>query len=110
MDQSPQRQPAGKRECPSRKPPTQKIVATQTWSIYILRCGGGSLYTGISIDIDRRLEEHRSGGPKGAKYTRGKLPLEIVYRAEAGTRSEATKEELRIKALSRSQKLKLISS
>ena len=79
------------------------------WYLYILRCGDGSLYTGIATDIDRRFLEHESQGPKGAKYTRGKLPLEIVYRREIGTRSEASKEELRVKGLSRKQKLALIA-
>lgn len=49
----------------------------QNWKVYILRCGDGSLYTGISTDVARRLEEHRSG--KGAKYTRSRGPLELVY-------------------------------
>ncbi|MDB4318751.1 GIY-YIG nuclease family protein [Akkermansiaceae bacterium] len=79
------------------------------WSLYILRCGDGSLYTGIATDVDRRFSEHESQGPKGAKYTRGKLPLEILYRCEVGNRSEATKEEMRVKALSRKQKLALIA-
>ncbi|MDA7517546.1 GIY-YIG nuclease family protein [Akkermansiaceae bacterium] len=79
------------------------------WSLYILRCGDGSLYTGIATDVDRRFSEHESQGPKGAKYTRGKLPLEILYRREVGNRSEATKEEMRVKALSRKQKLALIA-
>jgi len=85
-------------------------MSPSTWSIYILRCGDGSLYTGIATDVDRRFEEHQSGSPKSAKYTRGKLPLELVYRQEIGTRSEASKEELRIKALSRKQKLTLIAA
>ena len=79
------------------------------WSVYLIRCGDGSLYTGIATDVARRFEEHESQGPKGAKYTRGKLPLELVFQREVGTRSEACKEELRIKALSRKQKLALIA-
>lgn len=82
--------------------------AAKTWWVYLIRCGDGSLYTGIATDVDRRFAEHESQGPKGAKYTRGKLPLEIVYRREVGTRSEACKEELRIKSLSRRQKLALV--
>lgn len=69
------------------------------WSVYIIRCGDGSLYTGIATDVDRRLAEHLSQGRKAAKYLRGRLPLELVYRREIGTRSEASKEELRIKRL-----------
>ena len=84
-------------------------MSDSVWSLYIIRCGDGSLYTGIATDVDRRFAEHESQGSKGAKYTRGKLPLEIVYRLEVGNRSEATKEEMRVKALSRKQKLALIA-
>lgn len=84
-------------------------VSNSVWFLYLIRCGDGSLYTGIATDVDRRFEEHESQGPKGAKYTRGRLPLELVYRREIGNRSEATKEEMRVKALSRKQKLALIA-
>jgi len=77
-----------------------------SWKLYILRCGDGSLYTGITTDVDRRLDEHRSGN--GAKYTRGRGPLELVYSEECGDHSAALKRELEIKALSRAEKLKLI--
>lgn len=72
----------------------------------MLRCGDGSLYTGITTDVVRRLEEHRSGN--GAKYTRGRLPLELVYQEECLNKSSALKRELEIKAMSRVEKLKLI--
>jgi len=75
------------------------------WYLYILRCKDGSLYTGITTDVSRRLEEHSSG--KGAKYTRGRGPLELVYREECGTHSRALKRELEIKALKREQKEQL---
>ena len=77
-----------------------------TWKLYILRCGDGSLYTGITTDVPKRLEAHRSG--KGAKYTRGRGPLELVYREECGDHSSALKRELEIKALTREEKEKLI--
>ncbi len=77
-----------------------------TWKLYILRCGDGSLYTGITTDVEKRLDAHRSG--KGAKYTRGRGPLEIVYREECGDHSAALKRELAIKALPREEKEKLI--
>ena len=77
-----------------------------TWKLYILRCGDGSLYTGITTDVQKRLETHRSG--KGAKYTRGRSPLELVYEEECGDHSVALKRELEIKALSREEKLNLI--
>ena len=76
------------------------------WYLYILQCGDGSLYTGITTDVEKRLEAHRSG--KGAKYTRGRSPLELKYREACGTHSDALKRELEIKHLSREEKLALI--
>ena len=76
------------------------------WHLYILRCRDGSLYTGITTDVERRLEAHRRG--KGAKYTRGRGPLELVYREECGDHSAALKRELEIKALPRAKKQELI--
>ena len=78
------------------------------WFTYMIRCGDSSLYTGIATDVDRRFLEHESQGPKAAKYLRGRLPLKIVYQREIGNRSEASKEELRIKSLDRKGKLALI--
>lgn len=76
-----------------------------TWKLYILRCGDGSLYTGITTDVPKRLEAHRSG--KGAKYTRGRGPLELMYSEDCGDHSAALKREMEIKALPREEKLKL---
>lgn len=76
------------------------------WYLYILRCGDGSLYTGITTDVPRRLEAHRSG--KGAKYTRGRGPLEQVYEEVCGGYSQALKRECQVKALSRQEKIRLI--
>lgn len=76
------------------------------WYLYILQCGDGSLYTGITTDVEKRLEAHRSG--KGAKYTRGRSPLELKYREACGTHSDALKRELEVKRLSREEKLALI--
>ena len=78
------------------------------WHLYVLRCGDGSLYTGITTDVDKRLEAHKTG--KGAKYTRGRGPLELVYREACGDHSAALKRELEIKRLSREEKLKLIQN
>ena len=77
-----------------------------TWKLYILRCGDGSLYTGVTTDVEKRLQAHRTG--KGAKYTRGRGPLELVYREDCGDHSTALKRELDLKALSREEKLKII--
>lgn len=76
------------------------------WYLYMLRCGDGTLYTGITTDVDKRLEAHRTG--KGAKYTRGRGPLELVYSEECGTHSDALKRELAVKALPREEKQKII--
>ena len=74
--------------------------------VYILRCGDGSLYTGITNDLEHRVAVHNSG--KGAKYTRGRRPVELVYSEECGEHSVALKRELAIKAMKREEKLKLI--
>lgn len=79
----------------------------QSWFVYILRCKDDSLYCGITPDLEKRLEQHRSG--KGAKYTRGRAPLELVYHEEVTSHSEALKREIAIKRLSRQDKLQLIS-
>ena len=79
-----------------------------TWYLYILRCGDGTLYTGITTDVDKRLEAHRSG--LGAKYTRGRGPLELAYREKCGSHSDALKRELAVKRLTRAQKLALIAA
>ena len=77
------------------------------WYLYILRCGDGTLYTGITTDVEKRLEIHRAG--KGAKYTRGRLPLELVYRECCENHSHALKRELAVKKLTRQEKEKLVA-
>ena len=77
-----------------------------TWFVYMLRCGDGSLYTGITDDVPRRLEAHRSG--KGAKYTRGRGPIELVYQEELPDKSAALKREYAIKKLRREEKEQLL--
>ena len=76
------------------------------WFVYILRCGDGTLYTGVTDDVPRRLETHRSG--RGAKYTRGRGPLELVYQEQAPDKSAALRREYQIKRLTRREKEKLI--
>ena len=78
------------------------------WYLYILRCGDGTLYTGITNDIEKRLEAHRTG--KGAKYTRGRGPLELAYRETCESHSHALKRELEVKKLSRLQKEQMIKN
>ena len=80
----------------------------KSWKLYILRCRDGSLYTGITTDVEKRFEAHQSG--KGAKYTRGRGPLELVYQEQCGNHSDALKREIEIKRLSRLQKQDLIAT
>ena len=76
--------------------------------LYILRCGDGSLYTGTTDDVERRLKAHREG--KGPNYTRGRGPLEVVYREALSDKSAALKREWAVKRLSREEKLRLIEN
>ena len=76
------------------------------WSVYMLRCSDGSLYTGITTDVDRRVKEHNSG--KGSKYVRSRRPAELVWREDAKSRSEALRREAAIKALSKADKERLV--
>ena len=76
-----------------------------SWSVYILECNDGSLYTGITNDLDKRIQAHELG--RGAKYTRGKGPLNLIYREAHKNRSDASKRESEIKKLSRQEKLAL---
>ena len=77
------------------------------WSVYLVRCKDDSLYAGVALDVARRLEEHREG-KRGAKYLRGRGPLELMMKRELRDRSLALKVELRIKKLSRKAKENLI--
>lgn len=79
------------------------------WSIYIIRCGDGSLYTGVTTELDRRLREHQGTGTAGAKYLRGRGPLQLVYSLAAADRAEAQRIERRVKKLPRKQKEMLIA-
>lgn len=77
-----------------------------TYWVYLLRCADGTLYTGCTNDLSRRLAAHNSG--KGAKYTRSRRPVELVYREEVPDKSAALRREAAIKRLSRKEKLALI--
>lgn len=76
------------------------------WVVYILECRDGTLYTGITDDLDRRLKAHNAG--RGAKYTRGRGPVELRYREFCSGHGAALRRELEIKRLSRQQKWTLI--
>jgi predicted GIY-YIG superfamily endonuclease len=75
------------------------------WFVYMLRCADGSLYTGVAKDVERRTREHNDG--KGAKYTRGRGPVTLVYSEQCEDRGGAVKRELIIKRMNRAQKLRL---
>ena len=77
-----------------------------SWFVYMLKCGDGSLYTGSTDDVNKRLKAHQSG--KGAKYTRSHLPVELAYFEELPDKSSALKREAAIKKLPRRDKLLLI--
>ena len=79
------------------------------WWIYLLRDETNNLYTGISTDVERRLAEHRQKGRLGAKYTRAKKRLELVYCCELGSRSLASQAEYRLKRLSKDEKETIVS-
>jgi putative endonuclease len=81
-----------------------------TWSLYIVRCKDGSLYTGIATDAARRFEEHRTDPQKGAKYLRGRGPLELLLVKSIGSRSLASKVERRVKRLPKSEKESLLKN
>lgn len=78
------------------------------WYVYILKCNDGTLYTGITDDLDRRLEQHNTG--KGAKYTRGRGPVTLLYEETYSSKGEALSREHAIKALKRAQKLALMEA
>ncbi len=80
-----------------------------TWKVYILRCADDSLYTGITTDICRRLDEHNADNKKGARYTRVRRPVKLVYQEECQNRAEASSREYQLKKLPRNEKLKLVS-
>ena len=80
-----------------------------SWYVYILRCSDNSLYTGIATDVDRRLDEHNNDNGLGAKYTRTRRPVALVYQENAGSRSEASKREYAIRKLSKQDKEQLVS-
>jgi putative endonuclease len=78
------------------------------WHIYIIRCSDSSLYTGVAKNLAARIEQHNSG--KGAKYTRGRLPVSLLYSENSPSRSTAQQREAQIKKLSREAKLSLVNA
>ena len=79
------------------------------WYVYMVRCSDNSLYTGITIDIERRIDEHNSSNRLAAKYTRVRRPVSLVYSEALASKSEAAKRESAIKQLNKQEKEQLIS-
>jgi len=80
-----------------------------SYFVYILECSDNTLYTGITKDVNKRVEEHNTS-PKGAKYTKARRPVKLLYQESSEDRSSASKREYAIKKLSRTKKLALIES
>ena len=81
--------------------------ATQRWYLYVVKCSDGTLYTGVTTDLERRIKEHNAS-PRGAKYTRTRRPVELVYSYSYLSRSQAQRAEHKFKRLSKRQKLDMI--
>lgn len=78
------------------------VTTADGWFVYILRCADGSLYTGITTDVDRRVQQHNAGN--ASRYTRSRLPVRLAYQEPAASRSSALKREWAIKSMARSEK------
>jgi len=88
---------------------TQNSQKPINWTVYILHCSDNTLYTGITTDILRRVDEHNTS-PKGARYTRARRPVVLAYEEKCDSRSQASQREYAIKKLSRIEKMNLIKS
>ena len=88
----------------------RNLLESNKWYLYIIRCDDNSLYTGITTDVNRRFDEHQNNPVKGAKYLRGRGPLELVFKKRIGTKSEASSAEYRIKRLTKIQKENLLKN
>jgi len=82
---------------------------TAMWRVYLIRCRDNSLYTGITLDLERRLREHAADGVAGARYLRGRGPLILVFSCAVGTRAQALRVERRIKRLPKESKERLVA-
>ena len=92
---------------PRRLPPALHRIAPLRWLVYILRCSDGSLYTGITNDLTKRLRAHAAG--MASKYTRSRLPVAVAYSEPQKSKSAALKREAAIKGLTRGKKLQLVN-
>jgi len=80
---------------------------SKLWYMYVVTCSDGTLYAGVTTDIERRIREHNTS-KRGAKYTRSRRPVELICSIECDNRSSAQKEEYAFKKLSRAEKLRVL--
>jgi len=88
--------------------PAGNACTGDPWLVYILECSDGSFYTGITKQLERRLQQHNSG--RASRCTRGRLPVKVIYHEQCAGRSQALSREMAIKALTRAAKQKLVSN
>ena len=100
----------GRSSCPTTYDLMAADCVSAAWCVYMLRCADGSLYTGITTDVVRRVAEHNGDGPLGARYTRSRRPVQLVHVEPAANRAEATRREAAIKQLDRARKLALCAA
>lgn len=93
---------------PAATDPEEPGASPGAWFLYLIRCRDGTLYTGIATDVERRLAEHRGPERRGARYLRGRGPLQLLFARPVGTRESALRLEYRIKRLTRAQKEELV--
>jgi len=86
----------------------KKKIANELWILYILQCRDGSFYTGITKDLERRLQMHQQG--KASRFTRARLPIKLIYQERCSGRTDALVRECRVKGLPKRKKLELIRS
>jgi len=101
------RQMVRKMEVREREAAPAAPAGAPVWFLYILKCGDGSFYTGVTNDLERRLRAHQDG--KASRFTRTRRPVEMIYREECGTRSQALTRECAVKSLSRRAKEGLVA-
>jgi len=86
------------------------VARPKAWTVYILRCADDTLYTGIAMDVAKRLIQHNTNNRLGARYTRSRRPVALAYREPAATRAAAARREHAIKALTRAEKDLLVKA
>ena len=90
--------------------PTKTMPRETTWWVYIVRCADNTLYTGITTDLTRRIQQHNGDRDAGARYTRSRRPVKLVYREPTDSRASASRREIAIKAMPRKHKQALCAA